>query len=203
MVGSTAVFVNTLNPGEVPDGSTTSSIDTGDNGPTGSSTTSTSSTTTTTLAADVQAYLAAIDGLAATGTDLVDRATTINQQWDDRAITFGEAVELMEALSRDASQFSADVELATPTIPRLEPAHLDVTTAARAMSEAGVGMLTGLQDPNSSSGRRDSLAAFLTFGSQLQDAIDVVRVTAGAPVGAAGTTSTTEPLITDEPGLDE
>lgn len=202
MVGSTAVFVNSLNPGTVPDGVTGSSVVSGGTVP-NSSTSTTSSTTTTTIPADVAAYLVTVDQIEATGNELVERAIRINQEWDDDVIGFGTAVDRMEELSRDTSQFAADVEAATPTIPRLEPAHLEVTVAAKAMSEAGVNMLTGLQDPNSSSGRRDGLASFLEFGDQLQDGIVVIRVTAGVSAEATDPTAPTLPPITDEPGEDE
>jgi hypothetical protein len=201
MVGSTAIFVNTLNPGTVPVGGTGSSVV---GGGTSSSTTSTSSTTTTTIPADVAAYLVSVDQIEATGNELVERAIRINQEWDDKAIGFGTAVDQMEEFSRNTSQFAADVEAATPTIPRLEPAHLEVTVTARAMQEVSVDMLTGLQDPNSSQGRRDALASFLELGETLQNGIGVIRATAGGSgAGPSDTTLPTLPPIIDEPGEDE
>lgn len=207
MVGSTAVFVNTLNPGEVDVGGTGTVI--GGSTSTSSTTSSTTSTTTTTIPAEVAAYLVSVDQIEADGNELVERAIRINQEWDDDVIGFGTAVDQMEELSRDSSQFAADVEAATPTIPRLEPAHLEVTVTARAMSEASVNMLTGLQDPNSSQGRRDALASFLELGEQLQDGITVIRSTAGVSSGGAGagdqppSTDTVPPIIDDLPGEDE
>lgn len=183
MVASTAIFVNALNPDEEATGSSTSSTSTTEATGTTVTPTTVVATTSTTLPAQVQAYLDILDGLATRSEELVARAVEVNQQWDDRAISYGATLDDLRALATDTDQFVLDVEDATPDIPSLEPAHLDVTIAARAMAEAAVAMIAGLEDPVSSEGRVAALAEYQNDGTALLDAVQVVRIRAGAADG--------------------
>ena len=208
MVGATAVFVNALSPGDVPEGTGPTVADGGTAIPASSTTTTLGTTTTsTTLPPDVQAYL---DGMAAVSADadtLVERATTINQQWDDREISFQKALDDLRTLSADTTTFVTSVEAATPTqLPLLEPAHLEVAFVARAMDSAAEAMVTGLQDPNSSEGRRVALAEFQSAGADLVTAVDTVGAVArGEDLSGVGTDPDAENLdITEsDGGVDE
>ncbi len=216
MVGSTAVFVNSLNPGTVPDG-------TGPGGTVGSETTATTVvvtlpdvTSSTTLPEQEAQYLAAMETLDAESIRLVESAATINEDWDDRSISFQQALEQLRGLRTETEAFAAEVEGATPTnLPLLEPAHLDAVTWAKAMVSAADAMVVGLQDPNSSEGRQVALAEFEASGAEFSGSVDVigavVRGEDPTSVGAGdGTTETTTnpdeenlDITGDEGGVDE
>ena len=180
MVGATAVFVNALSPGDVPEGTGTTLTGGGTAIPaTTTSTTLGTTTTSTTLPPDVQAYLDVMSAVGDDANTLVERATTINQSWDDREISFQRALDDLRSLSGDTTTFVTSVEAATPTqLPLLEPAHLDVAFVARAMLSAAEAMVTGLQDPNSSEGRRVALEEYQAAGADLVAAVEVVGAVA-------------------------
>ena len=140
----------------------------------------------------VLAYVNVVDGLGTTAAELVNRATVINQEWDERTVSFGETRDRMITLAADTTDFVATVEAATPSdLPALQPAHLDIVLAARAMGEAADAMVVGLDDPNSSEGRRAALEEFQTDGAAVDAAIAVVRVRAGIDEAESETTETT------------
>ena len=195
MVGATAVFVNALSPGDVPEG--TGPTVAPDDTPIAATSTSTSlgtTTTSTTLPPDVQAYVDLMNTVGVDAGTLVERATTINQQWDDREISFQAALDDLRTLNDDTTTFVASVEAATPTqLPLLEPAHLDVAFVARAMASAAEAMVTGLQDPNSSEGRQIALQEFQSAGTDLVTAVDKVGAVARGEDASA---------VTDDAGAD-
>lgn len=218
MVGSTAVFVNSLNPGTVPDG-------TGPGGTLGSQATSTTVvvtlpdvTTSTTLPEQEAQYLAAMEALDAEAVRLVESGVTINSDWDDRNISFQQALEQLRGLRTETETFTTGVEGATPTnLPLLEPAHLDAVTWAKAMVSAADAMVVGLQDPNSSEGRQVALEEYQASGGEFSGAIDVIAavlrgedpstVDAGGAGDVTDTTASpddTNPDVTgEEGGVDE
>ncbi len=178
MVGTTTVFVNSLNPGTVPDG-------TGAGGTLVlESTTSTAitlpeETTTTTLEPVAAQYVAQMDTLDAEAVRLVEAGTTINADWDARNISFQQALEQLRELRTQTEAFATEVEVATPTnLPLLEPAHLQAVDWARAMVSAAEAMVVGLQDPNSSEGRQVALTEFQASGAEFSTAVDVVGAVA-------------------------
>jgi len=193
MVGATIIFVNALTP--VDEADTVAAPSTGPSGGGDGSTTTTLATlpsSTTTLAPELEAYLLELDSLEATALRLVERAIEINRQWDDREVPFQTALDEMNILEADTADFVTQVEATTPTnIPALEPAHLDITIAARAMDEAASAMVEGLLDPNSSEGRKAALAEYEAAGADVVSAIDAVRTTAGVDSPAPDETTTT------------
>ncbi len=197
MVGSTAVFVNSLTPGTVPAGTGTVTVTTDATGTT-VTTVADQPTTTTTLAPEVQAYIDQVGVIEAEAQRLVQSATTINQEWDDRDISFGTALDRLRSLQTEAENFASDVDAATPTtLPAFEPAHLELTLVARAMSQAAEGMVVGLQDPNSSEGRRSSLQEFQDSGADLVAGVARVRAIAGGADPATAVPGTTLPGASD------
>jgi hypothetical protein len=181
MVGATIIFVRALSP---EDASATSSTTTTVEGTDGSSTTSTTSTLPPTETSIVdpalEEYLLELDALEATATELIERAVTINTAWDEREIDFGTTRNQLQELSDDTAAFVLAVEASTPTaFPELEPAHLDILFAARAMDEAALAMIEGLLDPDSSAGRIEALEEYTLAGQDALDSIDAVRVQAG------------------------
>ncbi len=216
MVGSTAVFVNSLNPGTVPDGTGPGGTVTLDTTETTVAITLPDVTTSTTLPEQEAQYVAAMEALRAESTTLVESAVTINTSWDDRSISFQQALEQLRELRTQTEAFATSVEGATPTnLPLLEPAHLDAVTFAKAMVQAADGMVVGLQDPNSSEGRRVSLEEYQLSGGEFSNSIDVIGAvvrgedpsTVGAGEGATETTVNPDEenldITGEEGGVDE
>jgi len=204
MVGSTIIFVNALTPVTAPGNGGTATITstTGGNGDGTSTTSTTEPATTTTLADEVNAYLDEVDALELSAELLLERAVEINQMWDDDTASFSETEIAFEELIADVDDFVARVETANPTnIPILEPAHLDITIAARAMAEAAGAMLDGFQGPTAEP-RREALTEYEAAAQGVADAIAVVREqVAGGLTGGSGTTlpsETTLPTDTTE-----
>ncbi|MDX1450042.1 MAG: hypothetical protein R3246_13370 [Acidimicrobiia bacterium] len=197
MVGGTMVFVNALNPEEVPGGTSTSTtVDAG-----GTSTTTTSSTTvpssstTTTVPPEVAAYRASAASFGSDGEQLVERAVEINEDWDNRAqtgVTFQETLQEMRELETDTQGFADGVAAVTPPPQAaLELAHADIVTASNDMVEAMAAMIIGLQDPNTAAGRRQALEAMQAAGDALASAVAATMPPATTTTTTATTTSTT------------
>ncbi len=216
MVGSTAVFVNSLNPGTVPDGTGPDGTVTLDTTDTTVVVTLPDVTTTVTLPEQEAQYLATMQALEASSVSLAESAVTINDDWDDRSISFQQALEQLRQLRTETEAFAADVEGATPTnLPLLEPAHLEAVTWAKAMVSAADAMVVGLQDPNSSEGRRVALEEYQASGGEFSSSIDVIGAvargedpsTVGAGDGATETTVNPDEenldITGDEGGIDE
>ncbi len=213
MVGSTAVFVNSLNPGTVPGGTGGDTVALEDT-TTSVVITVPETTTTSSLPPQTAEYLAAMDALDAEAVRLVESAVAINGDWDDRNISFQQALDRMRELRTETEVFVTSVEGATPTnLPLLEPAHLEAVTWARAMQSAADAMVVGLQDPNSSEGRRVALEEFQLSGGEFSTAIDVIGAVARgedpSAVGAGAVGDATDPdeenldITGEEGGIDE
>lgn len=174
MVGSTFAFVNRLEPATVPDSGTTLPID----AVTTTTTTVPTSSTTTTLAPQVAAYLDDLDGLVVEAEGLLERARTINNDWDNRTATFGDTEDALRSLAEDTSGFEARVQAAA-TVPELEASHLLLNQAAEGMSIAANGMVDGLLDPDSAQGRVNSFTDYQNFTAEMRAALEQVRSRAG------------------------
>lgn len=195
MVGSTMVFVNALNPEEVPGGTTTTTSPDGS----GTSTTTTSSTvpsssTTTTEAPEIAAYRSTASSFGSDGELLVQRGVEINEDWDNRAqtgVTFSETLDEMRELETEVRTFADDVAAVTPPPQaELELAHADITDAAEDMVEAMAAMIIGLQDPDSSAGRRQALTDLQAAGDALTTAVASVTTSTTTTTAATTTTAT-------------
>ena len=106
---------------------------------TGTCTVVVESTTTTTLAPAVTAYLSDLEGLVIEAEGLLERARTINTEWDNRTATFNDTADLLRALATDTSSFETRVQAAA-TVAELEASHLLLNEAAAGMSTAATGM---------------------------------------------------------------
>lgn len=174
MVGATFAFVNSLDPGTVPDSGTTLPVD----AVTTTTAPVTESTTTTTLAPVVAAYLSDLEGLVAEAEGLLDRARTINTDWDNRTATFGDTEDSLRALATDTSSFEGRVQAAA-TVAELEASHLLLNQAAAGMSAAGTGMVDGLLDPDSAQGRINAFTDYQNFTAEMRAALEQVKSRAG------------------------
>jgi hypothetical protein len=189
MVGATFAFVNSLDPGTVPDSGTTL--------PVVASTSTTapvaSTVTTTTLAPAVAAYLADLEALVVEAEGLLERARTINNDWDNRTATFGDTEDALRALATDTSGFEARVQAAA-TVPELEASHLALNEAAAAMSVAATGLVDGLLDPDSAQGRINAFTDYQNSTAAMRAALDEIKARAGVAselVDDGATTTTT------------
>ncbi|MDH3730064.1 MAG: hypothetical protein OES13_02895 [Acidimicrobiia bacterium] len=174
MVGATFAFVNSLDPDTVPDSGTTLAVSTSVT----STTTVEPSVTTTTLAAEVTAYLADLEGLVVEAEGLLERARTINNDWDNRTATFGDTEDALRTLATDTSEFEARV-LAAATVAELEASHLALNEAAAAMSGAATGMVDGLLDPDSAQGRVNSFTDYQNATTAMRTGLESVKSRAG------------------------
>ncbi len=186
MVAATFAFVNSLDPGTVPDSGTTLAVSTSST----STTTVVASVTTTTLAAEVAAYLADLEGLVAEAEGLLERARTINNGWDDRTETFGDTEDTLRALATDTSAFEARVQAAA-TVAELEASHLALNEAAASMSGSATGMVDGLLDPDSAQGRIDSFTDYQNATTAMRAALEGVKSRAGVASDLVTEDSTT------------
>ncbi len=196
MVGSTMVFVNALNPDEVPGGTTTTTApDASGTTTTTTSTTVPAASTTTTEAPAIAEYRATATSLGSEGALLVQRGVEINEAWDNRAqtgVTFAETLDEMRELETDVRTFADDVAAVTPPPEaELELAHADITDAANDMVEAMAAMITGLQDPNTSAGRRQALTDLQAAGDALETAVASVTTSPATTTTSSTSTSTT------------
>ena len=189
MVLATFAFVNSLEPGTVPDSGTSAPAAATST----TTTTAPTSTTTTTLAPAVAAYLADVEALVAEADGLLDRARTINNDWDDRTATFADTRDALEVLATDTSDFDARVQAAA-IVPELEASHLALNDAAAGMATAATGMVTGLLDPDSAQGRINAFTDYQNATAEMSAAAEAIRSRAGVAselVGGGDTTTTT------------
>lgn len=190
MVAATIAFVNQLDPGTVPDSGTSLPPEAA------TSTTTTTlppTSTTTTLAPQVAAYLADLDALVAEAEGLLERARTINNEWDNRTATYGDTEDLLRQLATDTADFDTRVQNAA-TVAELEASHLLLNDAAAKMSTAATGMVDGLLDPDSAQGRINAFTDYQNATAEMRTALEQVKSRAGVAselVGETGTTTTT------------
>jgi hypothetical protein len=174
MVGATFAFVNSLDPGTVPDSGTTLPI----TASTSTTTTAAPTVTSTTLAPEIAAYLADLEALVVEAEGLLERARTINNDWDNRTATFGDTEDALRALAADTTSFEARVQAAA-TVPALEASHLALNEAVAGMSVAATGMVNGLLDPDSAQGRINAFTDYQNSTTSMRAALEEVKARAG------------------------
>lgn len=174
MVGATFAFVNSLDPGTVPDSGTTQPVAAS----TSTTITVAASVTTTTLAPAVAAYLADLEALVVEAEGLLERARTINNDWDNRTATFGDTEDALRTLATDTSSFEVRVQSAA-TVPELEASHLLLNEAAAAMSVAATGLVDGLLDPDSAQGRINAFTDYQNSTAAMRAALEEIKARAG------------------------
>jgi hypothetical protein len=173
MVGATFIFVNGIEPGTVPDASSTTTT-----GAESAAETIPESTTSTTLPPEIEAYIANLEPLVAESEVLVERARQLNNDWDNGVASFQDTADGMRELSADTADFANRMEAAA-TVPALEPSHLLLNEAARAMATEAENMVSGLLDPDSSEGRILAFEAYQLAADSLQSAFVDLKVRAG------------------------
>ncbi len=130
-------------------------------------------TTTTTLPAEVVAFVANADALAASGVDLRSRANTINDEYPD-VTGYGATRDLMSALRVDTAAFVEEVgEVVVP--PAAEEKWSDVATSAAAMQKAADDMFDGLVNTSGSEKRLAALDDYNIAAATFDQAIDAAQ----------------------------
>lgn len=193
MVGATFIFVNGIEPGTVPDASSTTTTSAES-----AAATIPDSTTTTTLPPEIEAYIASLEPLVAESEVLVERARQLNNDWDNGVASFQDTADGMRELSADTADFANRMEAAA-TVPALEPSHLLLNEAARAMATEAENMVSGLLDPDSSEGRILAFEAYQLAADSLQSAFVDLKVRAGNLSGASVSSEENAPEVTEAP----
>jgi len=122
-------------------------------------------------------------------------AVRINQRWDERILSFADTEGSLVQLMEDVSQWSGNINIAAA--PHEAQSEMTaVWEVSRKLVLHVESMLFGLRDPNSSRGRVDALAAFLSDAGvatqHLQTASDLVEDDLRRP---PGTLASVESLI--------
>jgi hypothetical protein len=197
MVGATFVFVNGIEPGTVPDASSTTTTNAES-----AAGTIPESTTTTTLPPEIEAYIASLELLVAECDELLERARQLNSDWDNGTASFQDTADGMRALSADTADFANRMEAAA-TVPALEPSHLLLNEAARAKATEAENMVSGLLDPDSSEGRILAFEAYQLAADSLRSAFEDLKVRAGNLSGASVDSVDDSPDVTEAPAVTE
>ncbi len=163
LIGFTYVFVNALPPADVA-ASTTTTIP-----PT--TTTTLPPTTTTTMPAEILAFLGEVDRFETVSADLLTQLNDINSLWEDREISFDEALDRFTEVHDDAQDLANQVAATTVPVP-FQPAWPDTITASQELVVQAEAVIDGLRAPDDGSLRREAVKAYdeatTAFGAQLE-----------------------------------
>ncbi len=177
MVGFTYLFVNAL--AGTPDEDETTTTQPG-------ATTTTAElpgTTVPTTPTEVEEYLAGLAEDQQTLLTIAEEMEAVNQQWDDRAIGYGDAEQRFVDLVAEAQVFVDGVELPGPPAgyPGLALAHEEVFAAATQVQSAVEAVLAGLRAPDSGEERRAALESFRAAVTAFDDKVAAARAAAEQP----------------------
>jgi len=194
LVAATWIFVESLEPGTVPDGQTTTTVVSA-----ASSTTLPATTTTTTLPPALAAYIASVEGFVTEGDGLLDRAREINANWEARSASFGDTADALRLLATETEDFATRVSDGA-TVPDLEGSHIPLRDAAFSMATAGQNMVTGLLDPDSAAGRVAAFEAYQVANDDLRAAYSAIQLRAGEISGSFSEGAAEEETTTTDSG---
>jgi hypothetical protein len=155
LIGFTYVLVNALPPAEVEDVTTTTV--------TASETTTTvgATTTTTTVPPEIADFLRLVATYGERARGIQGDVNEVNDAWEAREISFGEARDGFTAARDDAQSLADDVG-ATDVPADFEDLWPDVITAADALPIAADEVLAGLAASDDGTRRREAVAAYDT-----------------------------------------
>ncbi len=156
LIGFTYVLVNALPPAEVEDVTTTTV--------TASETTTTvaaTTTTTTTVPPEIADFLRLVATYGERARGIQGDVNEVNDAWEAREISFGEARDGFTTARDDAQSLADDVG-ATDVPADFEDLWPDVITAADALPIAADEVLAGLAASDDGTRRREAVAAYDT-----------------------------------------
>jgi hypothetical protein len=183
LVGFTYLFVNALPPAPVNgtddtvvDGGTGTTLD----GTTGTDGTGTDgATTTTTVAADVQAFISAVDDFAVRTAQLAQDAQRINDDWDARTVGLTPTTDALTQLQAQTSDLVSEIgEVAVP--PGATDAWATVSAAASTLNTAALDMYDGLVNSPTADQRLGALETYTTTAADLATSYEAAKAAAGA-----------------------
>ncbi|MDH3470701.1 MAG: hypothetical protein OEM94_05230 [Acidimicrobiia bacterium] len=195
LVAATWIFVESLEPGTVPDGQTTTTTASA----VSSTTTLPATSTTTTLPPVLASYIASVEGYVAESDGLLTRAREINANWEARSTSFGDTADALRLLATDTEDFATRVSEGA-TVPDLEGSHIPLRDAAFAMATAGQNMVTGLLDPDSAAGRVAAFEAYQLASDDLRAAFAAIQLRAGEISGTFSDSAPDEETTTTVSG---
>ena len=180
MVLFTWIWVNRLGVTQVDDASDASSTTTTTAAP-GEAEEDTEpaaeTTTTTQLSPEMEIYLSNLAEDKQALAELSAEMNAVNQDWEDRRVTYSEAGDNMAAVSEQAVVFSTAVEDHRPSdqIAGLVDAHQVALDRALAVAEAAEAVLAGLRAPDDGELRRAALVEFRAAAASFDQAADQIE----------------------------
>lgn len=134
-------------------------------------------TTTTQLSPEMEIYLSNLAEDKQALAELSAEMNAVNQDWEDRRVTYSEAGDNMAAVSEQALVFSTAVEDHRPSdqIAGLVDAHQVALDRAVAVAEAAEAVLAGLRAPDDGELRRAALVEFRAAAASFDQAADQIE----------------------------
>lgn len=134
-------------------------------------------TTTTQLSPEMEIYLSNLAEDKQALAELSAEMNAVNQDWEDRRVTYSEAGDNMAAVSEQAVVFSTAVEDHRPSdqIAGLVDAHQVALDRAVAVAEAAEAVLAGLRAPDDGELRRAALVEFRAAAASFDQAADQIE----------------------------
>lgn len=120
----------------------------------------TTTTTTTLLPANIETYLQHLADAKETLAEVVAEINAVDNEWTNRDITYREAVERFEAVTKEALAFSYSIASHPPhdSIPGWSDAHQQLTDLAATAATAAEALLSWITQPDVHPPMRSPLA---------------------------------------------
>jgi hypothetical protein len=185
MVVLTFTFVNSLEPAEREEGTTTIADPAFPTTPTSS---------TTTLPPTTAAFLVTLDVLETQAISFRDEMTRINDDWEARRLTFGETRQALVDLQGGLETWEEQVANLADVPPELAEGHVALVLESGQMPEKVEDVILGLEAPDDGTLRRTAVEQYASEMQDVLDSIATIRSTAEATAGTTpdDTTDTTE-----------
>lgn len=185
LIGFTYLFVDALPPAAVEtDTPAVAEPGNGTGGTGGTDTDGSDGTTvdngetTTTVAAEVVAFLAAVDDFETRTAALAQEAQTINDDWDSDTIGFGETRDALSNLGLETTTLTSEINDAV--VPQeAQEAWNVVLASSQTLDTAAADMLDGLVNSSTADQRLAALDTYTTTAADLAVGFDLARSAVG------------------------
>ncbi len=176
MVVLTYTFVNSLEPASDPTGTSSATPPFPTNG----------SSSTTSLPPDIASFMVTLDIFENQATAFKDEVAQINDDWDNRAITFAEAKTKFLEVQGELEDWESAVTEVSGVPADLAEGHVNLVIEVSDLSAKVGDIILGLEAPDDGTRRRTAVAEFAVEMDEVLAAIVAIRTTATTP-----TTTTT------------
>jgi hypothetical protein len=176
MVVLTYTFVNSLEPAASPTGTTNAEPPFPTDG----------TSSTTSLPPELASFMVTIDIFENQATAFRDRVLQINDDWENRAITFAETKTNFLEVQSELEDWESAVTEVSGVPAALAAGHVDLVIAVSDLSPKVGDIVLGLDAPDDGTARRAAVAEFEVEMAEVLAAIEAIRTTATSP-----TTTTT------------